>query len=118
MTRPASGPGRLLERIGDDAPRGMTAHDRTRLIGRLRHFSMAFAMETPKFACANLGPRSFIQILSAVPRPPLLKGGCGKRVPSLVWRPHLLRCSRVGWLNRADGGSGGPGGQISKFETK
>jgi hypothetical protein len=37
MTWPASGPGRLLERIGDDAPRGMTVHDRTRLTGRLRH---------------------------------------------------------------------------------
>lgn len=36
MARPASGPGRLLERIGDGAPRGMTVHDRTRLIGRLR----------------------------------------------------------------------------------
>ena len=39
MPRPAVSPGRLLERIGDDAPRGMTVHDRTRLIGRLRHFS-------------------------------------------------------------------------------
>src|SRR5690606_16435992 len=39
MPRPAVPPGRLLERIGDDAPRGMTAHDRTRLIGRLRHLS-------------------------------------------------------------------------------
>ena len=37
MTLPASGPGRLLERTGDGAPRGMTVHDRTRLIGRLRH---------------------------------------------------------------------------------
>ena len=37
MARPAPGPGRLLERIGDGAPRGMTVHDRTRLIGRLRH---------------------------------------------------------------------------------
>ena len=40
MTWPASGPGRLLERSGDAAPRGMTVQDRTRLIGRLRHFSM------------------------------------------------------------------------------
>ena len=37
MTWPASGPGRLLERNGDVAPRGMTVHDRTRLNGRLRH---------------------------------------------------------------------------------
>src|SRR3546814_3995620 len=36
MTLPASGPGRLLERSGDAAPRGMTVQDRTRLIGRLR----------------------------------------------------------------------------------
>ena len=28
-------PGRLLERTGNSAPRGMVAHDRTRLIGRL-----------------------------------------------------------------------------------
>jgi hypothetical protein len=37
MTRLASGPGRLLELSGDAEPRGMTVHDRTRLIGRLRH---------------------------------------------------------------------------------
>src|SRR6476646_7539709 len=35
MTRPASLPGRLLEPCGDARPRGMAAHDRTRLIGRL-----------------------------------------------------------------------------------
>lgn len=38
MARPASGPGRLLERRGDAAPRGMAVHDRTRLTGRLRPF--------------------------------------------------------------------------------
>src|SRR3546814_19131259 len=37
MTLPASGPGRLLESSGDAAPRGMTVHDRHRLIGRLPH---------------------------------------------------------------------------------
>ena len=37
MPRPAVSPGRLLERTGDGAPRGMTVHDRTRLTGRLRH---------------------------------------------------------------------------------
>jgi len=31
-------PGRLLERTGNGAPRGMTVHDRTRLIGQLLHF--------------------------------------------------------------------------------
>ena len=38
MPRPAVPPGRLLERRGDAAPRGMAVHDRTRLIGRLRPF--------------------------------------------------------------------------------
>lgn len=50
MTRPASGPGRLLERIGDDAPRGMIAHDRTRLTGRLRPFR---TLRSP----SGVGPR-------------------------------------------------------------
>ena len=31
-------PGRLLERIGNNTPRGMVAHDRTRLNDRLPHF--------------------------------------------------------------------------------
>ena len=31
-------PGRLLERVGNGAPRGMVAHDRTRLIDRLPAF--------------------------------------------------------------------------------
>jgi hypothetical protein len=35
MAWPASLPGRLLEPCGDVRPRGMTVHDRTRLIGRL-----------------------------------------------------------------------------------
>ncbi len=38
MTLPASGPGRLLEPRSDAWPRGMIAPDKTRLIGRLRHF--------------------------------------------------------------------------------
>ncbi len=38
-------PGRLLERIGNGAPRGMVAHDRTRLIGRLPTSSFAAAYE-------------------------------------------------------------------------
>ena len=41
MVRPVPHPGRLLERNGDVAPRGMTVHDRTRLTGRLRHFPRA-----------------------------------------------------------------------------
>ena len=35
LAKPA---GRLLERMGNHAPRGMIVHDRTRLIGRLRRF--------------------------------------------------------------------------------
>jgi hypothetical protein len=42
MTRPASLPGRLLEPCGDARPRGMAAHDRTRLIGRLLFFYFIF----------------------------------------------------------------------------
>lgn len=38
MAWPALGPGRLLERCGDAAPRGMAVLDRTRLIGRLPLF--------------------------------------------------------------------------------
>ncbi|MEY2862960.1 MAG: hypothetical protein RLY58_667 [Pseudomonadota bacterium] len=36
MAWPASDAGRLLERIGDGAPRGMIVLDRTRLTGPLR----------------------------------------------------------------------------------
>ncbi len=46
MAWPALGPGRLLERCGDAAPRGMTVHDRTRLIGRLP-ISMKGVLGTP-----------------------------------------------------------------------
>ena len=76
MARPASGPGRLLERNGDVAPRGMTVHDRTRLIGRLRRFHLRFALdETPKVCFANFGPRALcLQFPAAVAAPPLLKG--------------------------------------------
>ena len=57
MTWPASGPGRLLERNGDAAPRGMTVHDRTRLIGRLRHFFKVLrTLKNPKFAAQTMGP--------------------------------------------------------------
>ncbi len=38
MAWPALSPGRLLEASGDGRPRGMTVHDRTRLIGRLPLF--------------------------------------------------------------------------------
>lgn len=35
MAWPALGSGRLLEPFGDERPRGMIVHDKTRLIGRL-----------------------------------------------------------------------------------
>jgi len=38
MTLLAESAGRLLERMGNYAPRGMTVHDRTRLIGQLPLF--------------------------------------------------------------------------------
>ena len=54
--RPAEPPGRLLERRGDPAPRGMTVHDRTRLIGRLRQLFRLQAEKFPKIAQQTLGP--------------------------------------------------------------
>ncbi len=39
MTLLAEPAGRLLERTGNRAPRGMTVHDRTRLIGQLHFIS-------------------------------------------------------------------------------
>jgi hypothetical protein len=80
MTWPASGPGRLLEVCGDADPRGMTVHDRTRLIGRLRFFNAAH-LKNPNslrefwtLPCAS-DPRGFAA-------PPLPRGlsfveGCG-----------------------------------------
>ncbi|CTP92527.1 hypothetical protein XTPLMG730_3525 [Xanthomonas translucens pv. phlei] len=60
MALPASGPGRLLERRGDAAPRRMAVHDRTRLIGRLRRFFSRVALKkAPNFCAANVwGPGS------------------------------------------------------------
>src|SRR5690606_5330629 len=63
MPWPAVSPGRLLERIGDDAPRGMTVHDRTRLIGRRRR-PKAKASESPVITASGdcstrLFPTSF-----------------------------------------------------------
>ena len=52
MTLPASGPGRLLERSGDAARRGMTvaafAPNRTRLIGWLRPFFPAMPLRASR----------------------------------------------------------------------
>jgi len=50
MTLLAESAGRLLEYTGNCAPRGMTVHDRTRLIGRLPHeqFQQRIQMDTKK----------------------------------------------------------------------
>jgi len=40
-------PGRLLEPMSNHGPRGMTVHDRTRLIGQLLHFSLD-RLESPQ----------------------------------------------------------------------
>ena len=46
-------PGRLLERMGNHAPRGMTVHDRTRLTGQLLFFlvSLTAFYATPVHNC-------------------------------------------------------------------
>ena len=79
MPWPAVSPGRLLERSGDAAPRGMIAHDRTRLIGRLRHYLIArSAMELPKFAAQISGP-------GFAPKPPFAPA-------ARAWFPSLSAC--------------------------
>ena len=84
MAWPASGPGRLLERYGDVAPRGMTVHDKTRLIGRLRRFHRLAGDESPKvLRCKTLGPgprASALQFPAPVGAPPLLKGAVALRI--------------------------------------
>ena len=65
MSWPATSPGRLLERIGDDAPRGMTVHDRTRLIGRLCRFFRAMHGKSAHDSQGESRAPSFIS------RPPL-----------------------------------------------
>ncbi|GEM_PF-2540904 len=82
MAWPASGPGRLLERYGDVAPRGMTVHDKTRLIGRLRRFFCPLGRKSPKVLHGKtLGPRPLaFQIPAPVGAPPLLKGAVALRI--------------------------------------
>ena len=80
MPRPAVSPGRLLERIGDDAPRGMTVHDKTRLIGRLRHILVGCAQKNPKVCAANLGSHCALPYpASAAREPPPNLGGITSR---------------------------------------
>jgi hypothetical protein len=68
MSWPATLPGRLLERIGDDAPRGMIAQDRTRLTGRLRPSAFhALHGKPPWFCDANHGPRATLPDSSPAP---------------------------------------------------
>lgn len=76
MAWPASGPGRLLERCGDVAPRGMTVHDKTRLIGRLRRF-FRHDEKIPKVCSANLGPRATSAQFPAAVRPPSWRAPSG-----------------------------------------
>src|SRR5690606_30450421 len=73
MTLPASGPGRLLERSGDAAPRGMTVQDRTRLIGRLRP-NKAKSARSPVSHRSGRAPQGPSR-MAPTPRPPLAGGG-------------------------------------------
>lgn len=47
MAWPALGPGRLLERYGNVAPRGMAVQDRTRLTGRLPNHAKSDLARSP-----------------------------------------------------------------------
>ena len=62
MTLLAEPAGRLLERTGNRAPRGMTVHDRTRLIGQL-HFIIAGTCSAIPWACRLNGDlfRAFLK---------------------------------------------------------
>src|SRR5690606_39573064 len=90
MTRPAESPGRLLERIGDDAPRGMTVQDRTRLIGRLRRFSARRAEKPQGFASHGDAKPWAPGLCLPNPRrfaaPPLPKGAWLRR----SWPPSVV----------------------------
>ena len=91
MPRPAVSPGRLLERSGDAAPRGMTAHDRTRLMaGSAASIDALASIEAPKFAEQTLGPRPLLQT------PPLR----GAPLP----RGSISRCARNPKICRANFG--------------
>jgi len=57
MAWPALDAGRLLERTGDRAPRGMTVLDRTRLTGRLGLFS-------GKIPAEQIVSRSGVKVIS------------------------------------------------------
>ena len=140
MSRPAMSPGRLLERNGDVAPRGMTVHDRTRLIGRLRAFpgcawkTLKFAGQilglryaspnprpfgaafsglrpvNPKICVANFGPRYVHPNPRAFGAPPLLKGVLGNE----GGRALLRRFNAAAWLPLPCAGEGwGEGGRAS-----
>jgi hypothetical protein len=85
MLRPAVSPGRLLERIGDDAPRGMTVLDRTRLTGRLRRHSLnAQHSRNPTIRSANRGPRAF------APDPPLASATRVAPLPRGLLQPDAV----------------------------
>ncbi|EWC51162.1 hypothetical protein XAR_2146 [Xanthomonas citri pv. glycines str. 8ra] len=70
----------MLERCGDVAPRRMTVHDRTRLIGRLRRLLWAYALRRrPRFvppqAVQNAGPAPGMPHPAGCRRAPLTQGG-------------------------------------------
>ncbi len=96
MSWPATSPGRLLERIGDDAPRGMTVHDRTRLIGRLCRSPGLCPGESPLFAARTAGPAAHFQTPArALREPPPDSGGWGRGGVRTVDLSCPLRAGRV-----------------------
>ena len=97
MSWPATSPGRLLERIGDDAPRGMTVHDRTRLIGRLCRSPGLCPGEPPRFAARTAGPAAHFQTPARELREPPPDSGGGGRCDGRPLRPGpdaFLRAAR------------------------
>ena len=88
MTRPASLPGRLLEPCGDARPRGMAAHDRTRLIGRLHVLAIEGGASAPPsirrvlpplpLAGEGWGEGKRVAIFPACPHPPA--GTCTRAI--------------------------------------
>lgn len=107
MAWPASGPGRLLERHGDVAPRRMTVHDRTRLTGRLRRFSRLPGGKSPIVPYRGSGTEQWAPgpLPSTTPRlsaRPLDSRGlwlwCGHRGCGACHAQDLAKCTIRGRL--------------------
>ena len=101
MPRPAVSPGRLLERSGDAAPRGMTVYDRTRLIGRLRHCFPGLRLGNPQSLLRKLWARASASnppIRASRGSGPPTKGagssrdpvGDGRERPATMLHPDLI----------------------------